>query len=850
MQRKKPVHSARGSKPRVQPNKKVPDPIIKFSGSPKHRAHSVPNTKRKKEADVIGLIVVGALVICTLSAFSILGPFGRGIDFAVSSLLGPLRFGVYLFIGTYAVAMMFETRRSLPKRYLSSGSLSLFFLMGLTSLYYWLVRHVGVNTSFAMRGGVIGYYSVHSTATVLSVVGASLVFLFGALFSLLDFFGRSPVSVVRDTRGKFEQLRVRSDEQERNLESSLDVHERNTEVIDLTQLETIRSGWRARGRRNKHLAPRPMPYDYEDDDANEGSGEFLTPAIGSVEFDHTHSDSGPDINSRTDTGVEHGSGLEKNHVKQRRVVPSKSVSDGEVSPALASSHVSWKLPSPSILKRSAVRSLDKDELWKRGRVLAEALATHKVETTLVGMTVGPTVTRYELELGAGVKVARVTSLHKDIAYAMAAADVRMLAPIPGRSAIGVEVPNERRVTVSLGDVLLAPEVANIIHPLSVAIGRDISGRATMVNLAEMPHVLIAGSTGSGKSSCLNSLLSSVLMRSTPDEVRLILVDPKRVELGQYNGVPHLLTPVVTNPKKAANALAWAVKEMERRYDLLSELGARDIVGYNQTVANLVLDSIDDPSESLAASSIDSNGDEIQFDHSPLFASVEEKKYVHLPYILVVVDELNDLMMVAARDVEDSICRIAQMARAVGIHLVIATQRPSVDVITGLIKANVPSRMAFSVSSLADSRVILDQPGAERLIGKGDMLMLAASSSHPQRLQAPWVTEEEVRKIVAHWLRQGKIDTAPEFDTVDSSSPYQTPDEGQDELYGAALSLVVSSQLGSTSMLQRKLKVGFSRAGRLMDLLESRGVVGPLEGSKPRVVLMSKEEYEEYQGAEA
>ncbi|MDA8277629.1 MAG: DNA translocase FtsK [Actinomycetota bacterium] len=499
--------------------------------------------------------------------------------------------------------------------------------------------------------------------------------------------------------------------------------------------------------------------------------------------------------------------------------------------------VEWRLPSTSILKRSQVRSLDKNELWNRGTVLCKALASHKVETTLVGMTVGPTVTRYELELGAGVKVSRVTSLHKDIAYAMAAADVRILAPIPGRSAIGVEVPNEQRLTVSLGDVLSSPEAAAATHPLSVAIGRDISGKATLVNLAEMPHVLIAGSTGSGKSSCLNSILTSILVRSTPDQVRMILVDPKRVELGQYNGVPHLLTPVVTEPKKAANALNWAVREMESRYNLLSEIGARDLASYN-----LILDQMEE-ADSIEIDEVEISAETIAHGDSPLFDSIQEKKYRRLPYIVVVVDELNDLMMVAAKDVEESICRIAQMARAVGIHLVIATQRPSVDVITGLIKANIPSRMAFSVSSLADSRVILDQPGAERLIGKGDMLMLGASSSHPQRLQAPWVSEDEVRKVVATWLRQGKANFIEGLEQGEERQSLIPTDDDGDELFNAAVELVVSSQLGSTTMLQRKLRIGFSRAGRLMDLLERRGIVGPQEGSRPRIVLMTKEEFE-------
>jgi S-DNA-T family DNA segregation ATPase FtsK/SpoIIIE len=496
----------------------------------------------------------------------------------------------------------------------------------------------------------------------------------------------------------------------------------------------------------------------------------------------------------------------------------------------------WRLPPLALLRRSRQTDVDRRQVEVLGQTLEGALAAHGVETRLVGATVGPSVTRYELELGPGVKVQKVTVLQRDIAYAMAAADVRLIAPIPGRSAIGVEVPNRQRQTVSLGDILTSPEAAAARHPLEVAAGRDIAGRPVLVNLAEMPHLLIAGATGSGKSSCINSMLASVLMRATPDQVRLILVDPKRVELGHYSGLPHLLTAPVTNPKKAANALRWTVQEMERRYDLLAEVGMRDITGYNAAWDRGDLDTAPGPEAGPVAGPDDGPGGE---------QPVEEARYERLPFILVVVDELNDLMMVAARDVEESICRIAQMARAVGIHLVLATQRPSVDVITGLIKANIPSRLAFAVSSLADSRVVLDQPGAERLIGKGDMLLLTASSSHARRLQGPWVDEEDVRKVVAHWRRQSGPSYVEGVDGPEGTGG--GPGEGNeddDDLLEVAMELVVRSQLGSTSMLQRKLRVGFARAGRLMDLLEQRGVVGPSEGSKARAVLMTPEELED------
>ena len=370
-----------------------------------------------------------------------------------------------------------------------------------------------------------------------------------------------------------------------------------------------------------------------------------------------------------------------------------------------------------------------------------------------------------------------------------------------------------RPIVTLGDILSSPEAKKAKHPLEVGMGRDIAGRAVIANLATFPHVLIAGQTGAGKSSCINSIVTSILMRTTPDQVRLILVDPKRVELGQYNGVPHLLTEVVTNPKKAANALDWAVREMEMRYDLLAEIGVRDITGYNAMYDRGDLPTADDPDPDTG------------------------KAYERLPFIVIVVDELADLMMVAARDVETSICRLAQMARAVGIHLVIATQRPSVDVITGVIKANIPSRLAFSVSTLADSRVILDQPGAEKLIGKGDMLLLTASSSRAERIQGAWVDEECVRKVVAHWRRQVVAAAVRRRRPGRRRAPAVAPrgdDDETDDLLDEAMELVVTSGLGSTSMLQRKLRVGFARAGRLMDLLERRGVVGPSEGSKARV----------------
>ncbi len=764
-----------------------------------------------REHEFLGLALIGAAVLLGLAVYvNLAGPLGRGVETLLGWFTGLGRYLVPIGLAASGVSLVRAGRSASPVRVAIGWTMFALAALGLLHVARGPEGVTADPDELGDAGGWIGALVAEPLEALIAPAGAIVVLV--ALFvGGLLIVTRTSLRTMATQTGGFLNAVLRP----------LGRAARN----GINNISTLSS----------------------DRDDTGGAGE-VSGTIGGIAVPGEPAGGGRpelyDFESDDDFTEPPPAGRRRRSAGARAAAAAPSAAAGRTSG-------DWVLPSPDFLDRPGSQKVDRKAIEARGVTLQESLASHNVETTLVGMTVGPTVTRYELELGAGVKVARVTSLQKDIAYAMAATDVRILAPIPGRSAIGVEVPNRDRQLVALGDLLSSPEAASATNPLDVAIGKDIAGRAVFLDLAATPHLLIAGATGAGKSSGINCIITSLLMRTTPDEVRLILIDPKQVEMGQYQRLPHLLTQPVTNPKKAANALGWAVKEMERRYDLLSEVGYRDITGYNAAVARGEL-----PPPPGA-----------------------ETGYEHLPFIVVVVDELNDLMMVAARDVEESITRIAQKARAVGIHLIVATQRPSVNVITGVIKANIPARMAFAVSSLTDSRVILDQPGAEKLVGKGDLLLLPGNSSVANRIQGSFVSEQEVRRIVAHWrdqapepvvsttIEDGSDDpeggaalvppppsavvgsapaggSADELDVTADANAFSAGEEDEDTaMMRQAMELVVRSQLGSTSMLQRKLKVGFARAGRIMDLLEQRGVVGPSEGSKARAVLMTVEEFE-------
>ncbi len=736
-----------------------------------------------RDALGIGLVVVAGLAVLSVW-MDAAGPAGRALAWLLRGGLGITAVLFPIAGAWWGVVLLRDIARDDRVRLFIGFVVVAAAVLGIVSL----VRgNPGVASGVDAVGdaaGVLGALAAWPLSRVLSSYGAAIVCLGAALLGLLIVTG-TPIATAVERVGEFRATRAERDP----------VGTRGRSALDEDEDEE-----------DPPLVPRRR--------------RSIREALG---FDELPDDpDAEDLGVRPETSEADGGYPEELLEELESVPPERGGAAGR---RVATPSGDYRLPAIDLLRTAPPSTADgraEDEVME---ALERTLVTFGVDARVTGAHRGPTVTMYEVEVAAGTKVQKVLSLSSDIAYALATPDVRIIAPIPGKSAIGIEVPNKHRDFVMLGDILRSKAARESTHPLAAALGKDVHGRAQMVNLATMPHVLIAGATGAGKSSLVNSFITSILMRATPDDVRLVLIDPKRVELSHFAEVPHLLTPVIVHPKRATEALEWIVREMEMRYETLATVGVRDIDGYEEGLRDGTL--------------------RLPVGH--------QDRYQHMPYIVVVIDELADLMMVAPRAVEDAICRIAQMARAVGIHLVVATQRPSVDVVTGLIKANIPSRIALMTSSQADSRVVLDQNGAEKLVGHGDMLFAPANASKPVRLQGAWVTEAEIHEI-SGFIREQRAVTyehsveglgLPPSDTELAGSYGAGDDE---DLLNQAAELVIRSQLGSTSMLQRKLKVGFARAGRLMDLLEERGVVGPSVGSKARDVLITIEEWEERRSA--
>ncbi|MGO1593011.1 MAG: DNA translocase FtsK 4TM domain-containing protein [Ancrocorticia sp.] len=795
-------------------NKKQPASKAKNAGGKASASKQTPAGKKqekdteprepmgplKREGISFGVLAL-AIIVALREWFGLSGVLGTGIHYVTAGAVGALSIFVPILLIVVAVQIFRTVPRPTNKRIAIGLALIVTSVDGILHLISAPSSPVNDFDGVLSAGGLLGWAVGASLRTLLSPYGAYQVLILVLLFALLYMTNTSVHQLWQMVRSK---SGGGQDDQESEGEDGIanrgSSATRPYDAAHEVEAEDTPRRQRLLPRKKKQEAPEEPP-SVPDDAA-------ATAALGAYRHDDQPK---PHKKSRPSSPAPSPEPIEGTDAPEGLPAPdTTTVIPGGQQLALDPS-VTYSLPSQELLKHGAPhaeRTQANDEVVDR---LTQVFSEFGIDARIVGFSRGPTVTQYEVELGPGIKVERITALSKNIAYAVASPDVRILSPIPGKSAIGIEIPNTDRETVLLGDVLRSQVAARATHPLTVGVGKNVEGKFVIANLAKMPHMLVAGATGAGKSSFINSMITSIMMRSTPDQVRMILVDPKRVELTIYAGIPHLITPIITNPKKAAEALEWVVKEMDARYD--------DMAAYH-------FKNIDDFNDGVRAGTV-----------TPLNP---ERKLTPYPYLLVVVDELADMMMVAPRDVEASIQRITQLARAAGIHLVLATQRPSVDVVTGLIKANIPSRLAFMTSSLADSRTILDMSGAEKLIGQGDALFMPAGASKPIRLQGAWVDEEEIERVVRECKGQLQPHYRNDFEEVQEQKK-QREEIGDDlEVLLQAAEIVVTTQFGSTSMLQRKLRIGFAKAGRMMDLLEQYEIVGPSEGSKARDVLVSPE----------
>nr|WP_202873658.1 DNA translocase FtsK [Kribbella speibonae] len=772
--------------------------------------HSARDLEPEHRRDGAGLFLIGlAVVVAAAIWWDLPGSVGDGVRTVVGGSIGMLGWALPLMLVVIAIRTLRHPDRNGPAgRQVIGWTAVCLGVLGLIHIANGLPRPSNpADGPLRDAGGAIGYFVSSFLSDLLTQYVAAPLLVLLSIFGALVITGTPVYAIPLRFRAAFDVLMGRTELPE---DAPSVIAAPTDDTVRLTRKQR-----RAKAELEEESEPTLKPYDSPvlGETPKRGRKAKAKPAAEEEAYDVDGSD-----DAAAAAAVEPAFEAPAPSKQPAPEPPPHTPLPQRVEQLSLSGDITYTLPDGQMLKPGSVhkaRTKASDAVVDR---LTEVFEQFGIDAQVTGYTRGPTVTRYEVELGSAVKVEKVTALSKNIAYAVASADVRILSPIPGKSAIGIEIPNTDKETVSLGDVVRSATARNDHHPMVAGLGKDVEGGFVVANMAKMPHLLVAGATGSGKSSFVNSLITSILMRATPDEVRMILVDPKRVELNNYEGIPHLITPIITNAKKAAEALQWVVREMDMRYDDLAAFGFRHVDDFNKAVRG---GKVKPPPGS-------------------------ERVLTPYPYLLVIVDELADLMMVAPRDVEDSIVRITQLARAAGIHLVLATQRPSVDVVTGLIKANVPSRLAFATSSLADSRVILDQPGAEKLVGQGDGLFLPMGASKPMRIQGSWVDEAEIRAVVEHCKEQ--LQPTYREDVTAAPGPSKDLDDeiGDDlDLVVQAAELIVSTQFGSTSMLQRKLRVGFAKAGRLMDILESRGVVGPSEGSKARDVLVKPDDLEDF-----